>query len=57
MFGLRKNKETHRFYLLPGMGRSNRRHHWQILRWSIIIGLMVSGLLCYLLYILNLHPK
>ncbi len=53
MFGLRKNKEAHRFYLLPGMGRSNRRHHWQVLRWTLIFGALFSALFGYLIYMLN----
>jgi hypothetical protein len=45
-----KDKEEHRYYLLPGMGRSNRRRRRQILRWSIIVGVVVSVLFGALLW-------
>jgi hypothetical protein len=53
MFGHRKNKEAHRFYLLPGMGRSNRRHNWNVLRWALVFGIIFSAVFGYLLYLLN----
>lgn len=53
MLRSRRNKEEHRYYLLPGMGRSNRRRHREFLMWSIIVGVVVSGLFAYLLYILS----
>ena len=53
MFWTRKNKEEHRYYLLPGMGRSNRRRHQQFLRWSIVVGLLASAAFAYLLYLLS----
>jgi len=53
MFWTRKSKEEHRYYLLPGMGRSNRRRHQQFLRWSIVVGLIASAVFAYLLYLLS----
>ena len=53
MFGVKQNKDKHRFYLLPGMGKSNKRRHLQLLRWSIAVGMIVSALFAYLLYRLN----
>ncbi len=57
MFGLRKDpkdKERHRFYLLPGMGgRALRRKHKLILRWSVAAGLLVSAFLAVLLYLID----
>jgi len=53
MFWTRKSKEEHRYYLLPGMGRSNRRRHQQFLRWSIVVGLIASAAFAYLLYLLS----
>ena len=53
MFWMRKRKEEHRYYLLPGMGRSNRRRHQQFLRWSIAVGLIASAAFAYLLYLLS----
>ena len=53
MFWTRKSKEEHRYYLLPGMGRSNRRRHKQFLRWSIAVGLIASAAIAYLLYLLS----
>jgi hypothetical protein len=55
-----KDRERHRFYLLPGMGgRALRRKHRRILRWSLLAGVLVSALLAGLLYLLNTmmrHP-
>ena len=53
VFTTRKNKEQNRYYLLPGMGRSNRRRHTQFIYWSIVVGLLVSALLGLLLYYLD----
>lgn len=53
VFRSRKNKDEHRYYLLPGMGRSNRRRHAQFFRWAIAVGLAVSALFGLLLYYLN----
>ncbi len=50
MFWSRRNREAHRYYLLPGMGRSNRRKHREFLFWSVIVGLIASALFAYLLY-------
>jgi hypothetical protein len=57
MFGLRKHKhsEEHRYYLLPGMGRSNRKRHRDLLKWAIIVGLVTSAIFGSLLYFLS-HP-
>jgi len=53
MFWTRKQKEEHRYYLLPGMGRSNRRRHQQFVRWAIVVGLLASAGFAYLLYLLS----
>jgi len=52
LFGLfkPKNPEEHRYYLLPGMGRSNRRQRQLYLRWSIAFGLIVAGIIGALIY-------
>lgn len=55
MFGTKKNKEEHRYYLLPGMGKSNRRHHQRVLFWSVIVGSIFAALFGSLLYWLNRH--
>jgi hypothetical protein len=48
------NKERERFYLLPGMGgRALRRKRKIILIWSIIAGIIVSGVLGLILYLLS----
>jgi hypothetical protein len=45
--------ERGRFYLLPGMGGSAlRRKRKLILQWSIVAGLVVSGVVAGLLYLL-----
>jgi hypothetical protein len=48
-----KDREEHRYYLLPGMGRSNRRRRREILRWSILVGVIVSALFGLALYFLS----
>ena len=58
MFGLRKKKpkdgeEMHRYYLLPGMGRSNRRNRNKIQMWSIIAGIVGSALIGVVLWLVN----
>ena len=57
MFGFRRkrNREAHRYYLLPGMGRCRRKRHKQIMRWSIVVAVVISTLLCGLLYYINNH--
>ena len=53
MFGLfkPKNPEAHRYYLLPGMGKANRRKHALFLRWAIVVGLLISAVLGLVLYL------
>jgi high-affinity Fe2+/Pb2+ permease len=35
------------------MGRSNRRRHREFLYWSLLVGVLVSAVLGYLLYLLS----
>jgi hypothetical protein len=54
MFGLRKrNREQHRYYLLPGMGKCNKRRYKQWVRRSFIVGIIVSAIFGYLIYHFN----
>ena len=54
MLWFERDKEKHRFYLLPGMGgRALRRKHRRFLAWSLVIGLVVSAILTYLLILLS----
>lgn len=55
MFGLfkPKNPEEHRYYLLPGMGRANRRKRALFLRWAIVVGLFISALISGILYLMH----
>jgi hypothetical protein len=53
MIWTKRNRDEHRYYLLPGMGRSNRRQHKVILIWSVIVGVLVSGLFAGFLYLLS----
>ena len=53
----KRNKETERFYLLPGQGgAAYRRKQKFILACAIIVGLAVSSALGALMYFLN-RPK
>ena len=57
MFGSKRNKETERFYLLPGQGgAAYRRKQRFILIWSIVVGLAVAAILAAAMYFLN-QPK
>ena len=50
MFCKPKNKEANRYYLLPGMGRSNRRHHQQMFYVAIGVGIFCAVAIAVLLY-------
>lgn len=41
------------YYLLPGMNRGNREKRRRILRWSVFVGVLVSGVFGLLLWLLN----
>ena len=48
-----RDKERDRFYLLPGMGgRALRRKQKVILQWAVLAGLLVSGLVAAILYLM-----
>lgn len=53
MFGLfkPKNPEEHRYYLLPGMGRSNRRQRQLYFRAAIIVGVIGAAILGAIIYL------
>lgn len=53
MFWSRRNREEHRYYLLPGMGRSNRRHRRQTHVVAVVVGVLASVILAGLLYWAN----
>ncbi|HYE30981.1 MAG TPA: hypothetical protein VEH27_06130 [Methylomirabilota bacterium] len=53
MFWSKKNPEEHRYYLLPGMGKANRRKHRHYLLWSIVVGLIISAIFAAILYFMN----
>ena len=53
MFWKKRDRDQHRYYLLPGMGRSNRNHRKLVFRWSVVIGFILSLLFASLLYLLN----
>lgn len=55
MFRSKSNKEENRYYLLPGMGRSNRRHHVLMFRWAVVVGLLISCIFGALLYFFHRH--
>ena len=57
MLWFARNKEPERFYLLPGMGgRALRQKQQRFLRWSIAIGLVVSGVVAVVLYLISRGP-
>jgi len=51
---LERDKEKHRFYLLPGMGgRALRQKHRRFLGWSLLFALIVSAVLAFALYLIS----
>jgi hypothetical protein len=57
MFRPKPKKERPRFYLLPGQGgRAYRTKQRFILKWSILIGLLVAGVVALAMYLMN-QPK
>ena len=58
LFNSKRNKEAERFYLLPGQGgAAYRRKQIYILKWSILVGFIVSSLLVAVMYYLNRPPQ
>lgn len=56
MFGFkpsRQEREERRYYLLPGMGKANRRKHRLFLKVSVIVGILVSAIVATVLYYAN----
>jgi hypothetical protein len=53
VFGLfkPKNPEEHRYYLLPGMGKSNRRQRQLYFRASIIVGVIIAAIVGGIIYL------
>ena len=51
-------KDPERFYLLPGQGGEGyRRKRRAMIAWSILVGLLLSGVLTAALYFMNrTHP-
>jgi hypothetical protein len=54
MFGQKKNRGL--YYLLPGMNRSNRIRQRQILKWSILVGVVAAALVGLLIWFINYPP-
>jgi hypothetical protein len=54
MFRSKNAKERQRFYLLPGQGGpALRRKRRMFLKWSVVVGLIVSAILAAFLYWIN----
>ena len=53
VFGLfkPKNPEEHRYYLLPGMGRSNRRQRQIYFRAALVVGFILAAIIGTVIYI------
>ncbi len=52
-FGKKRNPEEHRYYLLPGQGRSNRRKRRQQLVAAIIAGAVFAALIGVAMWLMN----
>jgi len=46
----KKKRGEHRYYLLPGMGRSNREHRRRVQRIVIFVAIVVAILFGLLIY-------
>ena len=58
LFGREDDKERKRFYLLPGQGgRAYHRKQKVFLKTSLAVGLIVSGLLALVMYLIYRSPK
>ena len=53
MFGRKRNKDENRYYLLPGMGRANKRKRAVFFRWALVVGTVVSMLVGLFIYYSN----
>jgi hypothetical protein len=53
MFGRKRNREDRRYYLLPGMGRSNKRHRRRVHLVAVAFGALVAALFGGVIYLLN----
>jgi hypothetical protein len=53
MFRSRKNKEENRYYLLPGMGRSNRQQHQRFIKWAFVVGIIFAALVGSFVYFIS----
>ncbi len=51
--GRARNRDEHRYYLLPGMGRSNKRRRAYFFRVAFVVGLLVSLLIALWLYAMD----
>ena len=53
---LTSDKERKRFYLLPGMGgAAYRRKQKAILKYSLLVGLIISVVVAGVIYLLNIR--
>jgi hypothetical protein len=53
MFGFKRKREAHRYYLLPGMGQSNRRYRRRTHVAAVVVGLFASAVFAGVLFWLN----
>jgi hypothetical protein len=54
----KRDKERERFYLFPGMGgRAVRRKQRLMLQWGIAAGLLVSGAVALVIYLLYMSGR
>ena len=53
MFWRKPDPEKHRYYCLPGMGRSNRRYRRLTNLWAVIVGVVLSLIFAAVLYFTN----
>ena len=46
-----KNRDEHRYYLLPGMGRSNRRQRQFYFRCALVFGFFIAAIIGAIIYL------
>ena len=52
-FSQKRNPEEHRYYLLPGQGKGNKRKRKQQWFWSTVVGVIVAALFGWGLWFLG----
>lgn len=53
----RKDKKHSLYYLLPGMTRANREKRRRVFWWAVAVGILASGLVAGIIFLINRGPQ